>query len=265
MFRENGAVLKIKLMFLVALLSSMTAGAEVHESYTFLQKINHQEKNLMAFSTYRLLSFLFPHKPLYVFRMHEYYEQYEASMHQVTIDLKGSENRRLLTRFVDAKSRMKEILDAQGVFSKNATLELARVRQHLHEGIGDIAISKMLALTTTQRILYALAQMETQIVGVTEGYLQCRYLEKNTTAAMSHLKEEIGRFEKNIRLCTRYLYWNEKEKNNLKRLQSAWSVMKKSLEKPGLALIVNLGSWHLVTILQELRQAHDSYLQGQNR
>jgi hypothetical protein len=248
--------LKRQIFLVLVVLGSYCAHAETSQSYAVLQAINHQERYLLSFSKYRLLSVMFAHKTFYRFQMHESFDRYEASMRQVAIDLKGGENRTLLTRFVDGKKRMKEIMDLRQASDRSELQDFLISNQYVHASIEEVISSKILALSTVQRVLYALSQMEMQLEWLSLKYTAGVYFAEQTPALQKRMQKVIEGFEKNMQMCIEYPYWNAREKAKGEKISAAWQILKRYVSKPNLVMIVDLASRHIGAMIVSLRELH---------
>lgn len=254
--REAGApILKKKHLVFAGFFLGVLLRAEPVESYAFLTRLNLLEQSLISFSRYYLLTEAFPHRYLYPLRMHIGYETYERTMRQMTGDLKGGEKRKLLTRFVDAKNLMHDLLSLENPPENFARLLRERVR--LEEGIQRVAETMTLALGPEERVMYALAQMHMVLEGIALDYTVGWYRDREKKEAEAALKAQIALFERLARLCSTYAYWNTKERAKGKRILSAWKVLKTNLARPGRPLLVHLGAEHIETLLDDVRSQHE--------
>ena len=247
--------MKTKSLVLAWLFLGFLLRAEPIESYAFLTRLNLLERSLTSFSRYHLLAEAFPHKYLYSLRMQTSYDTYERTMRQMTSDLRGGEKRKMLARFVDAKSLMKDLLSRENA-SENFT-HLLQGGAKLEEEGHRVDEAMIPALSPEERVLYALAQMQRVLEGVALDYAIGLYRDQDKSKASQAMKARIVLFEHLAHLCSEYAYWGTKENTKGKRIMSAWKVLKENLNRSGRSLLVGLGAEHIEMLLDDVRSQHE--------
>ena len=247
--------MKINKLVFAWLFLGVLLQAEPVESYAFLTRLNLLERSLITFSRYHLLAEAFPHKHLYSLRLHASYNTYERAMRQMTSDLKGGEKRKMLTRFVEAKSLMNDLLSLKNS-SKNFA-HLLRGSVKLEEDVHRVAETMILALGPEQRVLYALTQMQMLLEGVALDYAIGLYRDQEKEKSDPEMKARMVLLEQLAHLCSGYAYWSTKERAKGKRILLAWKVLKENLGRPGRPLLVSLGAEHIEALLDDVRSQHE--------
>jgi hypothetical protein len=241
---------------MLLLLVNTLLQAEPRESYIFLNKISQIERTLIAFSNHHFLYRMFPHKSIYKHKRDSNFNQYKAMMRQIAIDLKGGENRQLLTHMIDAKSSMQDILS--GEMLSESHQRLLDIIQAFEKQVAHVSNAKKVALSPAQRVLYALVQMQVSLEEIFQAYLMGENHKTKGETIQVRMETHIKYFENNIQICSQYPYWSVKERGKGDRIKLAWTVLKKNLHQPGLAIITGLGSQHIISMIESLREIHES-------
>jgi hypothetical protein len=247
--------LKRNMLILIVLLSTLFLHAEPQESYDFLSRVNRLEHRVILFTNNYLLKQKFQDSAKYKAKMQKAFKQYDIIMRQTAIDMKGADQHKLLTRFIDMKNRMNDLLSKPA--AQEAGKDIVALSQQLEEEIERVSQARVMALSPRQRVLFSLMRMEVLLAELTQHYLL--YASDNfSTPGPAPMQAMMKSFEQNIQICTEYPFWAAKEKAHGKRIEQTWKVLKKYLTKPGLDLIIELGSTHLEALLENLRMLHES-------
>jgi len=243
--------LKIKMFVLVSLLCWVPLHATPQDSYYLLESLAHLEQKIIAFSRYASLSHHFEFHPRYQQHMREQMDAYDRTMRQMTVDLEGSDNRKLLNQFVAVKSSMHDVLSGDH-FSEDFQ-RLMSSSHHLETTIAQVATPRIAALSPEQRVLYALMQMQVLVEKIARDYV----VEDLSGAQTKHISDALARdireYEAQDRVRKAYTQWSTREQITGDRIASAWAVMKASITQPHLPMLIDLGADHIDGILAALR------------
>ena len=254
--REAGdCILSIRNRILVWLFLGALLQAEPVDSYAFLTKLNRLEQNLIRFSRHYLLYEAFPHQQIHALGLRDSYKTYERAIRQSASVFKGGNTRQTLTRFVDAKNLMQNILSDK--HSSQNFSNLLQMEQKLESEIEQISEVKTLALEPEQRILFALTQMQLLLEEMARRYVINWHHAPDQTKQEKVMPTQIASFERLIRLCDNYVYWSAKERTRMKRILATWKVLKKNLSLPERPLLVGLGVAHMQSLLIAIQAQHE--------
>ena len=246
--------LKRNTLVLIVLLSTFFLHAEPQENYAFLSRINRLEHKVLLFTNNYLLGQKFQDSARNRAKMQKAFKQYDLVMRQTAIDMKGADQHKLLTRFIDTKNRMNDLLSKP--VALEADKDIVVLSQQLKEEIERVSQAKVMALSPRQRVLFSLMTMEVLLAEMTQHYFL--YSTDNfSTPGPALMQAMMKSFERNIQICSEYPFWAAKEKASGTRIEQTWKVLKKYLTKPGLDLIIELGASHLETLLENLRMLHE--------
>jgi len=236
---------------LVSLLCWVPLHAAPQDSYYLLDSIARLEQKIIAFSRYAYLSHAFEYHHQYQQHMRESMDAYDRTMRQMTVDLEGSDNRKLLNRFVAVKSCMHDLLSGAH-FSENFQ-RLMSSNHRLDAIIEQVATPRIAALSPEQRVLYALMQMQVVVEKIARDYV----VEDLSGAQTKHISDALARdireYEAQDNVRKAYTQWSTREQITGDRIASAWAVMKASITQPHLPMLIDLGADHIDGILAALR------------
>jgi hypothetical protein len=135
---------------------------------------------------------------------------------------------------------------------------LLDIIQAFEKQVAHVSNAKKVALSPAQRVLYALVQMQVLLEEMFQDYLMGEKNQKRGETIRLDMETRIKYFERNIQICSQYPYWSAKEKGKGDRIKLAWMVLKKNLHQPGLAIITGMGSQHILSMIESLREMHES-------
>jgi hypothetical protein len=238
----------IAVMFVGSLLS-----AQPKQSFTLLRTVTAQEQALLAFMTYRMLAYRFPDNRLFRQAMRDRFARYESNLNSVTLAVKDTSDQTILSRFVDAKMRMKEALKSA---PRSDVKPLIRAARYVHESVEDIRRDGVLALSPRQRVLYALDRMQMLLERLACHYVEETALPKEIERIRDERKRSVVAFEKELNVCRDYAYWQPNEAARGERIAQAWSGLKRRLDTTDLPVLIVLGARHLESLIHELAVEH---------
>jgi len=250
--------MKLKFFFLL-MTGTMLLQARPEVSYHFLNKMIQAEQYLLSFTKYQYLYRTFPVKTWYRQAAGKDFEHYETALRQVTIDLNDAQDRTVLNRMIEAKNRMKNILEDRGT-SEEIT-RLVETGRSLRERIDRMHLSGAKVLMPSEQMVFHLKKMRMLIEGMNLEYL-FRNSDGGKEKKHSTLLYLTSTFERHLDRCRHYRDWRPQERIQCQRISAGWKVLKTYLNVRDLPQVIEVGSRHLSGLIDRLRQRHEESNEG---
>ncbi len=236
----------------MVLLSTWLLRAQPQESYTLLAGIAQLENSLIRFGNDQILEHRYGGREIHRKKMRQALDRFKHALHLVAIDMKGADEQKLLTRFIDAKQRMQQVLASRNPSSPSVSQTSAQTSRKIVQEAERIFRARAKALSPQQRHLFSLISMETILGEITTSYLL------QGTSETKELTSGIAAFEREIRSCQQYSAASMGQKEALARIVRTWGVLKSYLDQSGLDLIVELGAAGTASMIRSLRISLES-------